>query len=141
MTIDLDVLEGLAKAGTAVGEWRKCGGATPKYCAITSPSGYIVFGMADAVSDREGNGNRINAPGMEAQQANAALIVAAVNALPDLIAAARERDALREVMPDLTAVIAWLQNGCDPVHAVTELAILKGRIERARQALKQETQS
>ena len=44
--------------------------------------------------------------------------------------AARERDGLREAMPDLTAVIAWLQRGCDPVHAITELAIYQGRIER-----------
>lgn len=66
------------------GPWRKCGGMTPKYCAITSADGYIVFGMADAVCDREGNGNRIKAPDMDTQQANARLIAAA----PDFFAAA-----------------------------------------------------
>lgn len=30
--------------------------------------------------------------------------------------------------PDLTAVIAWLKNGCDPVHAVTELEIYQARL-------------
>lgn len=31
-------------------------------------------------------------------------------------------------LPDLTAVIAWLKNGCAPVHAVTELEIYQARI-------------
>ena len=49
-----------------------------------------------------------------------------------LIAKARAGEAAVEALPDLTAVIAWLQNGCDPVYAITELAIHQGRIDRAR---------
>lgn len=45
--------------------------------------------------------------------------------------AERQRDELRKAMPDLSSVIAWLDNGCEPKHAVTELAIYKARIDQA----------
>ena len=38
---------------------------------------------------------------------------------------------MRTATPDLTAVIAWLKNGCDPAHAVTELQIYQDRIARS----------
>lgn len=37
----------------------------------------------------------------------------------------------RGALPDLSSVIAWLENGCEPKHAATELAIYKGRIDKA----------
>lgn len=69
-----------------------------------------------------------------------AAYIAAANpqAILKLIA---ENRAYREALPDLSAVIAWLQNGCDPVHAITELAIHKGRIERAIANIQQGGQS
>lgn len=45
--------------------------------------------------------------------------------------AERQRDELRKAMPDLSSVIAWLNNGCEPKHAVTELTIYKTRIDQA----------
>jgi len=51
------------------------------------------------------------------QEANARLIAAA----PDLF----------EALPDLTHVIAWLRNGCEVEHAVTELEIYQRRIDAA----------
>lgn len=51
------------------------------------------------------------------QEANARLIAAA----PDLL----------EAMPDLTAVIAWLRNGCEVQHSITELEIYQRRIDAA----------
>lgn len=45
--------------------------------------------------------------------------------------AASSADKLREAIPDLSSVIAWLANGCDPQHAVTELGIYKARIDQA----------
>jgi hypothetical protein len=33
-----------------------------------------------------------------------------------------------EALPDLSSVIAWLENGCDPKHAATELRIYQRRI-------------
>ncbi|MNX88859.1 hypothetical protein D3C86_1208480 [compost metagenome] len=45
--------------------------------------------------------------------------------------AERQRDELRKAIPDLSSVIAWLDNGCEPKHAVTELAIYKARIDQA----------
>lgn len=38
-----------------------------------------------------------------------------------------------EGLPDLSAVIAWLDNGCDPKHAADELRIHKARIDHALQ--------
>lgn len=38
-----------------------------------------------------------------------------------------------EGLPDLSAVIAWLDNGCDPKHAADELRIYKARIDHALQ--------
>jgi hypothetical protein len=37
-----------------------------------------------------------------------------------------------EALPDLSAVIAWLENGCEVTHAVTELRIHQARIDAAR---------
>ena len=52
-------------------------------------------------------------------------------------AAEARADRLAKGMPDLSSVIGWLANGCDPTHAVTELRILQARINHA---LQQETQ-
>ena len=49
-------------------------------------------------------------------------------ALRLILSANRE---MRTATPDLTAVIAWLKNGCDPAHAVTELQIYQDRIARS----------
>lgn len=46
-----------------------------------------------------------------------------------LIAAAPE---MLEALPDLSHVISWLENGCDPASAAKELRIYQGRIERAK---------
>ncbi|WP_312064666.1 hypothetical protein [Brevundimonas sp.] len=45
---------------------------------------------------------------------------------------------LRTAMPDLSSVIAWLENGCDPKHAATELTIYKARIDQTLAALQAE---
>ena len=69
------------------GPWEKCGGATPHYCAINSQKGYIIFGLADHLVDKE-KGKPIKAPDMWEQQANARLIAAApelLEALEDVI--------------------------------------------------------
>src|SRR5690606_33443235 len=49
----------------------------------------------------------------------------------DADVAERQRDKLRKALPDLSSVIAWLDNGCEPKHAVTELGIHKARIDQA----------
>ncbi len=64
------------------GPWKKCGGGTPRYTAVHSAKGYIVFQMADRVMDKE-RGEPLPAPDYHEQQANARLIAAA----PDLLAA------------------------------------------------------
>lgn len=54
--------------------------------------------------------------------------------MKDRATAAESRsDRLAKGMPDLSSVIGWLANGCDPTHAVTELRILQVRIDRALQ--------
>lgn len=40
--------------------------------------------------------------------------------------------ALLAAIPDLTSVIAWLRNGCEINHAVTELEIYQARIDTAK---------
>lgn len=65
------------------GPWRRCGGQTPKYTAIYSPDGYIVFEMAH--DEIEKGGQRIRCPDPETQYANAGLIAAAT----DLLAACK----------------------------------------------------
>lgn len=67
------------------GPWRKCGGYTPKFVAIDSNDGYIVFQMADHIVDKE-HGKEIRAPEYETQQANARLIAAS----PELLAACKQ---------------------------------------------------
>ena len=46
-----------------------------------------------------------------------------------LIAAAPE---MYEALPDLSHVISWLQNGCDPIKAADELQVYQERIDRAK---------
>jgi hypothetical protein len=40
-------------------------------------------------------------------------------------------ERMRGYLPNLLAVIAWLENGGDPKHAATELRIYQERIARA----------
>lgn len=68
--------------------WKLCGGYTPKYAAITSAHGYIVFGMADHATDRE-CGKPIDAPDSDEQRANAEFIVRAANSFEELVNALR----------------------------------------------------
>ena len=49
-------------------------------------------------------------------------------------AQAAEIEGLAGAMPDLFSVIGWLENGCDPKHAATELRIYQERIDHARRA-------
>ena len=35
-------------------------------------------------------------------------------------------------LPDLSHVISWLQNGCDPIKAADELQVYQERIDRAK---------
>lgn len=46
-----------------------------------------------------------------------------------LLAAAPE---MFDALPDLSAVITWLENGCDPLKACDELRIYKARIDAAK---------
>ena len=48
-------------------------------------------------------------------------------------AAEARADRLAQGMPDLSSVIGWLANGCDPTHAVTELRVYQARIKAALQ--------
>lgn len=57
-------------------------------------------------------------PGGACHEADARLIAAA----PDMY----------EALPDLSAVITWLRNGCDPKGACTELEIYQARIAAAK---------
>lgn len=66
------------------GPWRVCGGHTPKFKAIHSSQGYIVFSMADYVDDTENN-KPIKAPDYETQSANARLMAASPELLDVLI--------------------------------------------------------
>lgn len=73
--------------GHTPGPWRKCGGYTADYIAVSSNDGYIVYGMADHDSQTE-LGKPIEAPDYPTQQANARLIAAApdlLNALQDML--------------------------------------------------------
>ena len=46
-----------------------------------------------------------------------------------LFAAAPE---MYEALPDLSHVISWLQNGCDPIKAADELRVHQRRIDHAK---------
>lgn len=83
MTIDLDVLEGLLTSATK-GPWVSQG----RYIGTPNHMSYV-----GEVRDQNGNWTDT-----AKSRSDAALIVAAVNALPELIAAARERDAMREAL-------------------------------------------
>lgn len=78
--------------------WAVCGGATPEFISINSPSGYIVWQMADFRNTIE-NGSPVFAPDYETQRANAKLIAAAPQLLEalqntlSLLAAAYENSA------------------------------------------------
>lgn len=49
----------------------------------------------------------------------------------DMLEAADVIDALVASSPDLSNVITWLENGCDPIMAVKELRIYKERVDAA----------
>ena len=85
MTIDLDVLEGLLTSATK-GPWVSQG----RYIGTPNHMSYV-----GEVRDQNGNWTDT-----AKSRSDAALIVAAVNALPELIAAARERDAMREALAE-----------------------------------------
>lgn len=50
-----------------------------------------------------------------------------------LTAAHRRIEELTRALPDLSAVITWLENGCEPKHAATELRIYQERILASKQ--------
>lgn len=52
----------------------------------------------------------------------AAELAAKMNTFPVLV----------DALPDLSCVITWLENGCDPLKARDELAIYKARIDAAK---------
>ena len=86
------------------GPWKVCGGSTPKFKAITSNSGYVVFEMGDQFQHME-NGRGIAAPSYEEQSANARLIAAA----PETAA---ERDRLKEINAELLEALEYLEAVC-----------------------------
>lgn len=114
-----DELERLARAATP-GPWQN---------GFDDLEGVVSLGAKD-------DGNVVCLPPasfMELSQVrwddNAAFIAAANPAtILALLSANRE---MRTATPDLTAVIAWLKNGCDPAHAVTELQIYQDRLARS----------
>jgi hypothetical protein len=55
--------------------------------------------------------------------------------LDELSSAEAEVARLREALPNLDPVIIWLDNGCDPKHAATELRIYKARIDALSPAM------
>lgn len=55
-------------------------------------------------------------------------IVGSAQANASLIAAAPE---MLEALPDLSHVISWLENGCDPAKAAVELRHYQSRIDAA----------
>lgn len=67
--------------------WKQCGGYTPRYMAIHSSQGYIVFGLAD--EELIENGASITCPDTETQRKNSAYIVHACNNYPKLVAVNR----------------------------------------------------
>lgn len=54
--------------------------------------------------------------------------------LPLATPTAPEAEKLRGAMPDLSHVIAWLRNGCEVKHAITELEVYQARIVKALSA-------
>jgi hypothetical protein len=78
--------------GTTKGTWHQCGGMSAAYRAIHSPSGYIVFGMADASTHQE-LGKPIQAPNWDEQDRNARHIA---RCSPDNIRALLDRIATLE---------------------------------------------
>lgn len=96
--IDLDELERLLAEATP-GPWHLPGGA--RLQGVVS----AMIGERDAqVADASGEAPQHDSAGRDVvavQRANAILIAAMRNALPELLAAARERDALRQRVSDL----------------------------------------
>ena len=92
MTIDLDVLEGLAQAATP-GPWGVEDPMDHCLTVVANPSDPVYDWKWIATCDWPDEDDHLVTS--SEVKTNAALIVAAVNALPDLIAAARERDRLR----------------------------------------------
>jgi hypothetical protein len=98
----LDELLRLREAGTQ-GEWAIDGIAIAH---LSEPYGYPI--------DICLMGEPAQYPGdipvmMQNHEANAALIAAAVNNLPALVAAARERDALRAALADVLMIAEYLK--------------------------------
>lgn len=54
--------------------------------------------------------------------------------LPLATPPAPEAEKLHAAMPDLSHVIAWLRNGCEVKHAITELEVYQARIVKALSA-------
>ena len=131
----IEELKRLAEKATQ-GEWRQCGGMTPAYRAITSPSGYIVFGMADSTVHTE-HGNAINSPNFDEQDANARYIAAAnPQTILSLIALAERAlrpeegqfpDAVKQLRSALNAMLTQFGMDEDEYSAAT--------FKHARQAI------
>ena len=108
-----DELERLARAATP-GPWEQTGSSVCNWHDGTYELEVQVFRQEDGLA-------QVRADAAFIAAANPATILA-------LLSANRE---MRTATPDLTAVIAWLKNGCDPAHAVTELQIYQDRIARS----------
>lgn len=92
---DVAALEA-ARAAATTGEWAVYWGThIASGVVVTSPGGVQVdYGICE-MEDEDDRACSDNEQNPASPSADAALIVAAVNALPGLLAAVRERDALR----------------------------------------------
>ena len=150
MTIDLDVLERVWRDATS-GVWRRDENSVWGAC---DPDDTTSYGMGLAVLDCRSSKPSWSTVPMDYEQsvANAELVVAAVNALPDLIAAARERDALRAALKPFAKfgdVLPWMGGNypiSGPCYSIAageagEAEITVEDFDRARQALNTGDQS
>lgn len=129
-------IDSAPKDGTVIDAWRNEGGRDTVFW------GYPHHESGEMGSLCDSDWHSIRAPGWVCNTFNELLGRAhnpfthwkPLDGGPDTIRPAPEAEKLREAMPDLSSVIAWLDNGCDPKHAVTELTIYKARIDQALSA-------
>lgn len=160
MTRELEAVSGAVEAelragleGVTPGPWRQCGGMTAAYRAVHSPSGYIVFGFADASKHIE-LGRPIQAPGWDEQDRNARHIARCspeniatiLNALATLRAdnerLGRERDEARARIKELDDAGRQIANMLGSIGDQLEAAgaerdTLLAQVEKMREALEE----